>query len=382
MGALRSIFIPNYVKERKTTNEIHSFQSTVFLITAFITIFFVIIAVLFTDTYVKTFFAGHTERYYELINIQFYYLAPCIVLWGFTSVLNGLLTIYDDFKSSSISDAFIPLGILTCLFFFKDELGETVLAIGTLAGSIVSFLFALFIVLNKNIIKIGKPNFKSVNIIEMLKQFPSKITAGLLIGVNPIVDQYFSAQLVIGSIAALNYGIKVPAIIITVFTIALGNVLLPYFSNFAAEDKKLAYDKLIQTLKYVVVTSIIIVIVLVLISTPVIRILFERDSFKASDTVIVSRIQQMYLLQIPFYICSIVMVRYLTAINKNNFMVFTSLLSLILNIVFNYILIETLGVYGLALATSIVYLFNCLTLYVYIRQMNRITVIKDDQSSI
>ncbi len=382
MGALTSIFIPNYVKERKTTKEIHSFQSTVFLITAFITILFVIIAVLFTDTYVQTFFSGHTERYYELINIQFYYLAPCIVLWGFTSVLNGLLTIYDDFKSSSISDAFIPLGILTCLFFFKEELGETVLAVGTLAGSIVSFLIALFFVLNKNILKIGKPNFHSVNIIEMLKQFPSKITAGLLIGVNPIVDQYFSAQLVIGSIAALNYGIKVPAIIITVFTIAIGNVLLPYFSNFAAEDKKLVYDKLIQTLKYIIVISILIVIVLVLISTPVISILFERDSFTSADTVIVSRIQQMYLLQIPFYICSIVMVRYLTAINKNNFMVFTSLLSLILNIVFNYILIETLGVYGLALATSIVYLFNCLTLYVYIRQINKTPIKIGNQNGI
>ncbi|WP_456441515.1 murein biosynthesis integral membrane protein MurJ [Psychroserpens sp.] len=372
MGAFTSIFIPNYILEQKSENNIKSFQSVCFLITGGITFLFVIGAILFTDTYIETIYGGHTEIYYDLIKTQFYYVLPCIVLWGFSSLIGGLLTIYKDFTYSSFSGVFIPLSILCCLLFFKEELGTIVLAVGTLIGSAISFLFILGVALKKNIIHIGGiPDFGSKNVKLMLKQFPAKISSGLLIGINPIVDQHFSAKLVIGSIGALNYGIKIPSFIITIGSVALGTVLLPYFSNFAAENRLAVYKKLKEVLKYLILISSILVTLCVIFSSSIIALIFEKNEFTAADTIIVSEIQQMYLLQIPFYISAIVMVKYLTAINKNNFMVFTSVLSLILNIVFNYILIKTLGVYGLALATSLVYLINCTILYMYISYLNK-----------
>ncbi|MBN4047025.1 polysaccharide biosynthesis C-terminal domain-containing protein [bacterium AH-315-P13] len=374
MGAYTSIFIPNYIIELKTKNNIRSFQSASFIITALITIIFVIVAILFTDIYIETFFDGHTEAYYDLVKLQFYYLVPCIILWGFTSLLNGLLTIYKDFTYSSLGGMFIPLSIIFCLFFLKEDLGVRVLAVGTLAGSVISFVFALGFTLKKKIIRIGKPDFYSANIRQMLKQFPAKISSGLLIGINPIVDQYFAAQLVIGSIAALNYGTKIPAFMIGIGALALGNVLLPYFSNFAAENKDIVFKKLMKILKYIIISSVFFVIAFVILSKPIVTLIFERNAFTSADTIIVSKIQQMYLLQIPFYISSIVMVKFLTSINRNNFMVFSSFLSLVLNIVFNYILIKTMGVYGLALATSLVYFISFITLYIYIRHLNKVNV--------
>ena len=40
------------------------------------------------------------------------------------------------------------------------------------------------------------------------------------------------------------------------------------------------------------------------------------------------------------------------------------------NIVFNFILIDVMGVYGLALATSLVSIVNSIILYVYINKLN------------
>ena len=371
LGSFKSVFIPNYVSELKTGNNVGAFQSTSFIITVGVSLFFLLLAVLFTDVYLETFFEGHTEQYYELIKTQFYYVAPCILFWGFSSLLNGLLTIDNEFKFSSIASVFTPISIIICLIFFKEQLGNLVLALGTLFGSALSFMFLAFIAFKRKIINLRKPDFKSVNIKVLFRQLPAKLSSSLLSGINPLIDQYFSAQLIVGSIAALNYGIKIPSFAIAIVGIALGNVLLPYFSKKAIDDREATFKKLKHILKYLIIGSCIVVVVLILLSSPMIWLTFERNAFTSDDTTIVSKIQQMYLLQIPSYIVGLVMVKFLTAINKNNFMVLTSVISLILNITFNFILIERMGVYGLALATSLVSIINSIILYMYISKLNR-----------
>ena len=371
LGSFNSVFIPNYVSELKTGKSIGAFQSTSFLMTILVSLLFLIIAFLFTDVYLETFFKGHTQQYYDLIKVQFYYVAPCILFWGFSSLINGILTIDNEFTFSSLNTVFTPISIIFCLVFFKEQLGTIVLAFGTLVGSFLSFLFILTVAIKRNIIHLHKPDFKSVNIKILFKQLPAKLSSSLLSGINPLVDQYFSAQLVIGSIAALNYGIKIPAFGISIIGAALGNVLLPYFSKNAIDNRQETFKKLTKILKYLIIVSSIVVVIGIFLSAPIISILFERNAFTSSDTVIVSKIQQMYLLQIPSYVTGLVMVKFLTSINKNNFMVLASIINLLLNVVLNYMLIKSMGVYGLALATSLVSIINSIILYVYISKLNK-----------
>ncbi|MBT8253413.1 MAG: virulence factor MviN [Flavobacteriaceae bacterium] len=370
-GSFQSVFIPNYVTEMKTGKNIGSFQSTSFLLTLGVSIFFLIIAFLFTDVYLETFFKGHTPQYYALIKKQFYYVAPCIIFWGFSGLLKGLLTIDDEFIHSSVSGIFTPLAIIICILFFRDQFGDLVLAMGTLIGGVMGTSYLLIFALRRNLIHLKKPDFDSVNIRILFKQLPAKLSSSMLNNINPLIDQYFAAQLIVGSIAALNYGIKIPTFAITIAGLALSNVLLPYFSKQAVENYKATFDKLKIILRYIMISSGLVVVVLALLSTPLITIIFERNAFTAADTIIVSKIQQMYLLQIPFYITGLIMVKFLTSINRNNFMVLTSLISLILNIVLNYILIRQMEVYGLALATSLVAFVNSLILYFYILKLNK-----------
>lgn len=370
-SSFKSVFIPNYVNEQKNGNNIGAFQSACFLITSAVTIFILIIAYLFTDVYLETFFSGHSERYYSLVKIQFFYVAPSILFWGGSSLINGLLNIHNEFRLTSISGFFTPLSIIVCLIFFKAELGVLVMAVGTLIGSITSFLFIIIVALKRKIIHLEIPQFYSESVKVLYKQLPAKLSSSLLNGINPLVDQYFSAQLFVGAISALNYGIKLPTFFIGIVSIALGNVLLPFFSKKAIDNLKGSFNLLKRIIKYSLLASITITVLGIALSTPIVRLVFERNAFQSSDSLIVSEIQQMYLLQIPSYVMGIVMVKFLTAINKNNFMVFTSAISLGLNIILNYVLIKTMGVYGLALATSLVSIVNSIILYKYILHLNK-----------
>ena len=52
-------------------------------------------------------------------------------------------------------------------------------------------------------------------------------------------------------------------------------------------------------------------------------------------------------------------------------MAFTAFLTVIFNFILNYILIEIMGVYGLALATSLVAILNSFILFMYIKYLQK-----------
>ncbi|NHF61539.1 virulence factor MviN [Flavobacteriaceae bacterium TP-CH-4] len=372
LGAFKSVFIPNYIAELNTKNNISSFQGTGFFVTAFISAAFMLIAFLFTDTYLDFFFPGHTTEYYNLIKSQFYYLLPCIALWGFSSLLSGLLNINDEFKYSSFESLFLPITIIVCLFFFKEPLGDKVLAVGTLAGAIVSFLFLIIVCFQKKIINISWPDLNNANARIMFAQVPAKVSSGLLTGMNVVVDQYFAAQLVIGSIAAINYGRKIPAFLSGLLVIALTNVLLPYFSKSLAKNKEKTFKTLFKMLKLIFVGVVVCIVLGILATDFMVALFFERKEFTSDDTEVVSNIQKIFLIYLPFSICGMVVVNFLTSINKNAFMAYVSLGALILNIILDYILMQYYGVFGIALCTTIVIILKNIILFYYTYKQSRI----------
>lgn len=371
LNSFNSVLIPNYVLEKKAKGITGNFQITSVMITILVSLFFMLLAYFFSEIYLETFFGGHNQSFYDLVIFQVHYLIPCILFWGLTSWLSAFLNVHAEFRYTSINPILTSISMILCLLFFTDFFEELVLVIGMLIGSVAQFLFLLIVALKKKILHLGRIDFSNSNIVIMLRQVPAKISSSLISGINPIVDQFFSAQLIIGSITALNYGIKIPLFIIGIIGVALGNVLLPYFSKNSVEDKLKTFRKMEKILKSILWISSALVIVIIILSTPIVSLLFERGAFDHTDTLKVSRIQQMYALQIPFYISGIVMVKYLTSINKNVFMVYASIVSLVLNIVLNSVLIRYMEVFGLALATSIVSFINTLILYTYIRKLSK-----------
>ena len=373
LGAFKNVFIPNYIAESKTENELASFQGTGFLATGLISLVFVLIAYLFTDTYLEVFFTGHEDEYYRLIKLQFHILLPCVFFWGFSSLLSGLLIINEEFTYSSFEGVFIPIPIILCLLFFKDTLGNTVLAVGTLIGTICSFFYLLFVCIRKRILKISYPDFKNENARFMFKQIPAKVSSGFLTGMNGVVDQFFAAQLVIGSVAAINYGLKIPAFLIGILVIALTNVLLPKFSKMILEDRENAYKFFFKIIKLLFISAAFFSILGIFLSDFLVELFFQRNEFSAEDTIIVSKIQKIFLVYTPFAICGMVVVSFLTSMNKNAIMAYVSLGAVIANVILDYIFIKYFGVFGIALCTTMVVVIkNIFLLYFVARTRHKV----------
>ncbi|WP_396590099.1 murein biosynthesis integral membrane protein MurJ [Allomuricauda sp. R78024] len=363
INALKNIFIPNYISEIKGEGKLAQFQSIVFVITLLFCIVFCLLILLFSDVFLDTLFPGHSDHYYELIRKQLYIVLPCIFFWGFSTLANGLLEISDKYLVSSLGGIFSVISIIICLVFFKEQLGDMVLAIATVIGSFLSFIFVFSAALIFKEIKLSVPKLNA-NSRLMIQQLPPKISSGLLAGLNNFVDQFFAAQLVVGSLSAINYGIKIPSFTISILMIALGKVLLPHFSRQINDNILRAYSQLFKMLRLIFISASIVVIFGIYFSSDIISLLFERNAFNSENTKVVANIQIIALIYIPFHICTLILARFLTSINKNKFMAWISLFWLTANIILNYLLIKPYGVYGLVMATTIIYILSsCLYSY-------------------
>lgn len=357
ISSLTNLFIPNYITELKNGGNKSSFQSVVFLITIGISLFSILITYLSIDIFLDIIYPNQPEANYQLVKNQFYIILPCLFFWGIESVLTGLLEVDNRFFLSTIVGFFPLLTTILFLFYLVDTLGPFVLAYGTLAGTIVSFTFLLFFSIRVKAISIGKLILNN-NSKVMIHQLPPKITAGFLSAMNNFIDQFFAGQLVVGSLAALSYANRIPAFVVSIVIMSLGNVLLPHFSRLVNEDLKMAYHYLFRILKWIFGIVLIATITGILLSDCVIELWLERDKFTHTDTLKVSAIQQILLLNVPFYLCTLIIVKFLTSINKNRFMAWVSLINLIVNITLNVVLIKQYGVFGLAMSTSLVFIIS------------------------
>ena len=370
LNSFKSVLIPNYINEVNKKGNIGSFQSTSLMITIVVSFLFAGITYLSTDTFLELLYPNKSYDFYQMVKNQLPILLFAIFFWGLASTLGALLNVNEEYRFSSFAGIFTPICILICVFLFKDQLKNTLLAWGTTFGALASSIYLLIVAKYKKLIVLNIPDYRNNNIKIAFQQLPAKISSGLLTALNSVVDQFFAAQLIIGSIAALQYGLKIPAFLSNLLLIAMGNVLLPYFTKLVLSNRKLAFKNLFKNIKWVFIGLVIITILGILLSDFIVALLFQRKEFTTNDTQVVSTIQQIFLAYIPFKITGMIMVNFATSINKNSIMAYISFVALILNLILDYIFMEIYGVFGIALCTTIITVLKSIAMYLYLKRLS------------
>jgi putative peptidoglycan lipid II flippase len=183
-------------------------------------------------------------------------------------------------------------------------------------------------------------------------------------GATPVVDQTMAAMLGSGSVAALSYGSKVVAGLLAIGATALSTAVLPYFSKMAAEsDWQGCRHTLKRYVWLVLSTTVPLTLLLFVFSKYLVQVLFQRGAFTSMDTEVVSQVQKFYCLQIPFYVVSMLFVRFISSVRRNDLLMYAAAINLVIDIVMNLVLMRWLGIAGIALSTSIVAVISVVFLW-------------------
>jgi putative peptidoglycan lipid II flippase len=177
-----------------------------------------------------------------------------------------------------------------------------------------------------------------------------------------------AARLTPGSIASLGYANKLVAFGMGIGAVSLSSAVFPHFSRLVASRD---WERLRRTLRQYVIAMLAITIPItvagIALSKPIVHLLYERGAFTAADTQLVGYMQALYLIQIPFHLTGLLFVKFASATARNRVLFWVSASSTIVNVVGNVVLTRYLGAPGIALATSLVYVFTFTVLALWTR---------------
>jgi putative peptidoglycan lipid II flippase len=286
-------------------------------------------------------------------------LLPTIIFGGLSTFICTILNAEERFALPAASALSVHVLGALGIFLCHDTWGVYALACGILAGSILQTIMLVRQLASAGLISSLRPALDSTTHREIRIGYVPVALGTLLMGSAPLIDQVMASWLGPGEVAILGYGNKIAGFFLDIGSLALGTAIFPYLARMSAsnETKNLRHTIRVYA-RLIIVVTLPLAIVLSLASVPLVRLIFERGSFSASDTARVARIQSILSLQIPFYALGILFTRVLPAIGANQYILWATCFNVILNVTLNYLLMSCMGLEGIALSTVFVYAFS------------------------
>lgn len=292
-------------------------------------------------------------------------MLPFLVFISLSAVVMGMLNTKGRFFVPAIASSFFNLGSIVggvSLALILPRYGHPAIigmAIGTLIGGILQLgvqLPALF--------KTGFCFFPHLNLrdpgLHSILRLMIPATIGLsATQINIFVNTSFAASCAEGSVSWLNYAFRLVQLPIGIFGVAFSIAAMPVMARHAArKDVPAMRATLVSSLTMVFCLTIPATAGLILLSEPIIRLIFERGAFTALDTVATAQTLTLYAVGLMAYSANKILVPVFYALDNTRYPVIASFLAVLANILIINLTITLFQHLAIALSTSCTMLLN------------------------
>ena len=305
--------------------------------------------------------SGKTELTVMLTRI----MLPFLVFISLSAVVMGILNTKGRFFVPALASSFFNLGSLiggTSLAFILPRYGQPAIvgmAIGTLIGGFLQLAIQLPTLYKtgfryKAIVRFNDPGLRRV----FSLMIPA--TVGLsATQINLFINTNFAASCAEGSVSWLYYAFRLVQLPIGIFGVALSIAMLPVLAKQAA-DKNISAMKntMISSLTMVFALTVPATAGLIILSRPIIRLIYEHGAFTAIDTVATADTLCLYAVGLFAYSANKVLVPAFYALDKTKYPVIASFLAILTNIAIISLTIDVYQHKAIALSTSCTMLIN------------------------
>ena len=285
-NSLASIFIPVYYESTEKLGEKSSIRLMNNLINIVICIATIIsiIGFIYAEPLVKLFAIGFEGDVLDKA-VEF----TRIMIWGtifigINSIIAAFLQVKNNFSIPGMIA--VPYNIIIIIsIIISINTNVNVLAYGTLLAMISQVIFQLPFAF--------KQGYRYKFYINVKDKYIKKIiwlVAPVFIGiatnqVNTIVDRTIASTLGEGSISALNYANRLNSFVIGIFIASIAAVIYPMLSNLSLSNNKNEFSNMIsKSVNAVILLVIPISVGAIVLSNPIVKLLFERGAFDSTAT--------------------------------------------------------------------------------------------------
>jgi putative peptidoglycan lipid II flippase len=289
----------------------------------------------------------------------YYWLTPIIIMQGAISVWSSVLNATEQFALAAFLPAVATLVALAFLLAGAGTFGIYSLAVGYSVGFALQMLALGWALARSGYAVWPQWSGWLLELGQVLGQYLPMIAGAFLMCGTSLVEQFMAASLPPGSVASLGYAARLTSLVNGICAMALGTAVLPHFSTMVARADWNAVRHTFRTYRWIIFFGGAGIAGLLLVGSPwIVRLLFRRGSFTSADVEVVSSLQRLYAIQLPFYACGIMLVRLISALKANHFLMWGSLGNLLINWLLNVELARHFGLRGVALANSLMYMLS------------------------
>ncbi len=375
-GALSDAFVPTFSGKLAKDGKVEAYKlaSNVITIVGLILLSIVGIGIglcvlvrpLFPDPFVQlTFFV-----------IPF--LLPYTFFICLTGLIAGILHSLNHFTVPSLNPIILNVAFIVTILFVCPKLGlDEHDQLPGLAAAVTAAGFLQLTITYSMLAKLGfkftfLPGFRSKDISDLIRLVVPGIFGASINQINVLFDRLFAGYLGGYAVTSLYYSERIVYLPIGVFGVALATSSLPVFSKAVSEKN---FERLIDILTYsvrhIMYLTIPCVCIFILLSEPLIALLFQRGSFDSESCKNTLAALVFYAPGIPAF-AAVKILRNGFYCQKNTITpVKIGCLCLCLNLVLNVLLIIPMKHAGLALATTISAFINVILLAVLLSRRFR-----------
>ncbi len=365
----QNYFIPNYFKESEKANRTFFFNQS---LTLFLLVSLLIALILFffseqiIDFYVKTDSISAKSNALHIFNL----FLPTIPLTALISILFAFLQSEKSFIVPVVSNLFTNILLIGAVPLLSTQIGILVIPLFYLLGTFIQVLFLLLQVKKRTKIQITFLHF-SEGLNKTLGSFLLFTIVIEIIGqMFVIVDRYFLGEVQKGGIAALNYSATLYQLPIVILPFAISTVLFPSFSELIQKKEIVQIgEKLNKSISILIFLTMPIAFIFYFFGEFIVMVLFQRGNFSSFDSMITSNTLKIYSISLVFYAIYSVLNKFLFSTSLLKELLSLISVGLLIKITLNILFVETLFQNGLALSTSISFIFYCMISLIIIKKI-------------
>jgi putative peptidoglycan lipid II flippase len=279
------------------------------------------------------------------------WLMPTIVATSVAGVVGSLLNAYHRFGAAALQGVVANVCIIAAVWFAQPHYGAYALVIGALAGAFVSLLALLptFFRLRRFELALDLRHPGLIKLVHVLAPIAIGSAAGQ---VALFFDRFFASGLGEGTIAGMNFAVKIVGFPQQIFVTAIATVIFPLFASQFAHKNRAAMRKSVATgLQMVIFLSLPSAWGLCMLAGPIVQTLFERGAFTPVATVLCA--QLLPYAAVVALAANVVLTRCLYACGVVRTAIGISVGTVALNVLLSVLWLPSLGARGLLLANAV-----------------------------
>lgn len=383
-GVISAAFIPvfNSVLERKDKKAALDFANRfigmVLLISGLIAIF----GIVFSDNLISFMAPDFDAETHELAKQLSSIMFPMIIFTGLAFSFVGILQSFGQFNIPAIMSLVSNLAVILYFIVFGKKFGVYGLAVTMLVAWSLQVIIQIPSLVKFKYKFRPRINFRDENIKKAMTLALPMLISTWVQPLYTIVNTRLASGMYKG-VSSLEYANRLYLVVTGVFSFVVTNLMFPKMSraNVSGSDGE-AKELLVMSLKLISLVILPVMAVFIVLSKPIIAIIYQHGDFLPADTLRTGSALSCYAIGMIGMAYNEILSKSFFSMQNSKTPMINALISMAANIIAAYTLSGPLGISGLAVASAFGSTVNAVLNFICMRRHYRRLIDKADIADI